>query len=304
MLPLDLCPLVLCQSYQSRQSQHVYQYIKEKGIYEIDNNPASEIDEEDLNAKNFYFTNKGYKELQVNFVRIESMYNRCSTSFQSCSTLHKYIKSRCNLLERLAVAETSLEPLSPRPVLHFAAKLSALGSGLKLRDWNYAITSITFDPAIWPAISDPNTSVCLNTSCEVSLVDKAWLAKKHLSQKISTMPMPLKVKGISASRHKSEKFAFTAFYMPSLDRKGSEVYACINYKLYLVGGLKANMLIENNVFCTKDFVINFANASANILSFGVTIIINARNYLQFLRRKVLANSITFIPSKSKVFVNF
>ena len=226
----------------------------------------------------------------------------CST--QSCSALYRHIKSGCNVLERSAVAETSAEPLSSRPVLRFAAKLSALGSGLAFRGWSYITTLITFDPMILPAISDPDTLVYLDTGCGVSLVDKARLAKKHSFQKISTMPVPLKVRGISASRYESEEFALTTLYMPGLDQKGLEVYACINCKLHLVEGLKANMLIGNNVFCTKGFIINFASASAHILSCGVTIVINARNHSQFLRRNILANSTIFIPPKSEALVNF
>lgn len=63
ILPLDLRPPILYQPYQSGQSQRIYQHAKEKGIYQIDDDPASKIDKEDLDAENFYFTNKGYKEL-------------------------------------------------------------------------------------------------------------------------------------------------------------------------------------------------------------------------------------------------
>ena len=100
------------------------------------------------------------------------MYDRCSTSFQSCSALYRHIKSGCNALGRSAVAKASSEPPSPRPVFCSAAKLSAPGSGLTFRAWSYATTSITFDPAILPAISNPDTLVCLDTGCGVSLVDK------------------------------------------------------------------------------------------------------------------------------------
>ena len=190
-------------------------------------------------------------------------------------------------------------------ILHLrsAVKLSAPGSGLAFRSWSYATTLITFDPAILPAISNPNLLVCLDTGCGVSLVDKAWLAKKHLSHKINTMPVSLKVKGIGAFRHESGEFALTTLYMPDLDREGSEVYPCVHCELHLVDGLNANMLIGNDVFCTEGFTIHLANASVHILSYGVTIVISARNHSQFLKRNVLANTTTFIPPRSKAFVN-
>ena len=169
------------QSYQSGQSQYVYQHEEEKEVYQIDSDLAPEVNKEDLNAENSYFTNKGYKKLQVNFVRIESICDCCSTSFQSYSTLYRHIKSGYNTLEKIAVAEAGSDLLSSRLVLCSAAKLSASGSGFTFRDWSYAITSITFDPIILPTISDPNTLVCLNIDCGVSLVDKNWLVKKHFS---------------------------------------------------------------------------------------------------------------------------
>ena len=232
------------------------------------------------------------------------MSDRCSASFQSRSALHRHIKLGCNTLKEIAVAETGLDPASLRPIFCSAAKLSAPGSGLAFRGWSYATTSITFDPALLPAISDPDTSVCLDTGCGVSLVDKIWLAKNHPSQKISTMPVPLKVKGIGASRHESKEFALTALHIPGLDREGSEVYACIKCELHLVEGLKANILIGNDIHCTEGFTINLASAYAHILSCGVTIVINARNHSQFLRCNVLANATTFIPPKSEALIDF
>lgn len=292
------------QPYQSRSPQRAYQCAEEQRVYQIDNDPAPEIDEEDLDAENSYFTNKGYDKLQVNFVGIESMCDRCLASFQSRSALHRHIKSGCNALEGIAVAETGSDPPSPRPILCSAAKLSTPGSSLAFRGWSYATTSITFDPALLPAISNPDTSICLDTGCGVSLVDKTWLAKKHPSQKISTMPVPLKVRGIGASRHESKEFALTTLYIPGLDREGSEVYTCIKCELHLVEGLKANMLIGNDILCTEGFTINLASISAHISSCGVTIVINARNHLQFLRRNVLANATTFILPKSEALINF
>ena len=300
----NFCQAVPYQPYQLGPPQCAYQRAKEKGIYEIDNDPAPEIDEEDLDAENSYFANKGYDKLQVNFVAIESMYDHCSASFQSRSALHRHIKSGWNALKKIVVAETGSDLPFPRPILCSAAKLSAPGSGLAFRDWSYTTTLITFDPALLPAVSNPDTSVCLDTGCGVSLVDKTWLAKKHPFQKISTMPVPLKVKGIGTSRYESNKFAFTTLYILGLDQEGSEVYAYIKCKLYLVEDLKANMLIGNNIFCTEGFTINLASAFAHILSCEVTIVINARNHLQFLRGNVLTDATTFTSPKSEALINF
>lgn len=81
-MPLsDLRPPVPYQLYQLRQSQRIYQHAEEKRAYQIDDDLAFEINKENLDAENSYFTNKGYEELQVNFVGIKSICDYCSTSF-------------------------------------------------------------------------------------------------------------------------------------------------------------------------------------------------------------------------------
>ncbi len=128
--------------------------------------------------------------------------------------------------------------------------------------------------------------------------------KKLPSQKISTIPVPLKVRDIGASRHESWQFALRTLYIPGTDQKGRKVYTSITCELYLVDGLKANILVGNDVLCTEDFAINLYNSSALIHSCGVRININARQHSQFLRHKALANTSTIIPPHSEVLVAF
>ena len=63
------------------------------------------------------------------------------------------------------------------------------------------------------------------------------------------------------------------------------------------------MLIGNNILCTEGFTINLINASAHILSCGMTIVISARNHSQFLKCNVLANTTIFILPKSEALVD-
>ena len=182
--------------------------------------------------------------------------------------------------------------------------MSAPGSGLAFRVWNYVTTSITFDPAALPSPTDPDGSVCLDTGCGVTLVDRDWLTKKLPSQKISMIPVPLKVRGIGASKHESGHFALTMLYIPGTNEKGREVYASITCELHLVDELKANMLVGNDVLCTEGFAVNLYNSSTLIHSCGVRIDINARQYSEFLRHRALASASTIIPPHSEALVAF
>ncbi len=90
------------------------------------------------------------------------------------------------------------------------------------------------------------------------------------------MPVLLKVRSIGASKHKLKNFALTTIYIPGIDERGQEVYASISCKLHLVNGLKANMLVGNDVLYTEGFAINLSTFFALIHSCGVKIDINAR----------------------------
>lgn len=118
------------------------------------------------------------------------------------------------------------------------------------------------------------------------------------------MPILLKVKGIGASRHKLEEFVLTTLYISGLDQRNTDVYACVKCKLHLIEGLKANMLIRKNFFYIEGFIINLASTSANILSYGMTIVVSARNHSQFLKRNVLANTTTFVSAKFEALISF
>lgn len=118
------------------------------------------------------------------------------------------------------------------------------------------------------------------------------------------MPVFLKVRGISASKHKSKDVALITIYISGIDKKGREVYASISCKLHLVDGLNANMLVGNNVLCTEGFAINFFTSFALIYSCDVKININVKQRSKFLRHRALANTPTIIPPCLEALVAF
>lgn len=161
-----------------------------------------------------------------------------------------------------------------------------------------------FDPALFLGNSNLNSFIYLKKDYRVTLVDRIWLMKKLLMQIMSTISILIKVKGISISRHKSEKFVLTLFYFSELNGENPEIYICIKCELYLVHGFKANILIDNNILYIESFLINLINTSTQIQSYSIDIIISAKYYFWFLKYKVLTNIIIFILPKSKVLVLF
>lgn len=129
--------------------------------------------------------------------------------------------------------------------------------------------------------------------------------KKLFFQKISIILVILKVRGVVTSNYELNEFVFAAFYILSLNRReGLEVYVYIRYALHLIEGLKANVLIGNNVFYIKSFTINFINSSTDILEDQISIDITTKTHSQFLRYNILTNTTIFVLPESKVLILF
>lgn len=90
------------------------------------------------------------------------------------------------------------------------------------------------------------------------------------------MSTSLKVRGIGASKHKSTKFAALSLYFSNRNNAGELVYALFKWKIHLVEGIQAKLLISNNILSSEHIVINIEKKSALIRSCVVTIKMNAK----------------------------
>lgn len=123
---------------------------------------------------------------------------------------------------------------------------------------------------------DPDFTACFDTSCGVTLVDKHWLSKRLPNQKINTISLLLKVRGIKASKHESSEFVALALYFSDKNGVRDLVYAVLQCEIHLVEGICANLLISNNIMSSKAMVINLGKKTALISACKVTININAK----------------------------
>ena len=178
-----------------------------------------------------------------------------------------------------------------------------MGSGLAFREWTYATAAVTLVPQVMPLDSDPSATACLDTGCGVTLVDKDWLLRQLPDQKIKEMSTPLRVREIGASKHESAQFAELSLFLPGENEEGQKVYASIRCELHLVEGLRANILVGNDILAPERFVLNVGLGHALVGSCGVRIAIIARQRGQFLRKKLLAEKDGVVPPRSEAMVS-
>lgn len=91
-------------------------------------------------------------------------------------------------------------------------------------------------------------------------------------------------------------------YFPSEDDISQQVYASLTCEIHLVKGLRANLLIGNDIMSSENFVVDVKRKNVFIGSCNVTVPIDARQREQFLTRKLLASQETVVPPRSETMV--
>ena len=117
------------------------------------------------------------------------------------------------------------------------------------------------------------------------------------------MSTPLNVRGIGALKYESSKFAALSLYFPGKNAVGDLVYAALRYEIHLVEGLRANLLVGNDIMSPEAMVINLGKKTAIIGTCGVSIDVNARQRGKFLARKLLTNLDNVIPPRSEAMIS-
>ena len=294
------------QPYQSNPPYHGYQKSNEKGVYQISDEDA------DPHPEGFYtslnhegeeveYSDEEFDKVDANFVGLESLCGKCGAPFSSKSWLHKHLKGGY-ISSLQPLISGALAPNSPIPIITSKSVVPAMGSGLAFRGWTYATPVVTFLPQVLPLESYPSATACLNTGCGVTLVDKDWLLRQLPNQKIKEMSTPFKVRGIGSSKHKSTQFAELCFFLLEEDNKGQKVYASIRYELHLVEGLRANILVGNDILAPESFVLNVGLGHALVGSCGVKIAVRARQRGPFLKKRLLAERDEVVPPRSEAVI--
>ena len=246
------------------------------------------------------YPNEGFDKIAVNFIRIETFCTKCRITFPFRSKLYNHLKNSC--LKTFLHSFFTQTALSIS-IIAFKIVHQSFNSRLAFSGLTYTIVLITFTPEHLPLDSNIDLTTCFDIRCGVILVDKTWLSKCLLMQKINIMLTPLKVWKIRASKHKSGEFAALSLYFPSKNDMGQWVYASLTCKIHLIKDLRANLLIGNNIMSLKGFIIDIKRRSVFIENCGVTVPIHARQTGQFLIRRLLASQETVIFFYSEAMVS-
>lgn len=86
----------------------------------------------------------------------------------------------------------------------------------------------------------------------------------------------LKIRSIDAFSHKLDEFVTVFIYFLGKNNKKKIVYVCINCKLHVVNGLKANMLISNDIINLKQILVDISKKTTFIVSYRVQLTVKIK----------------------------
>lgn len=94
--------------------------------------------------------------------------------------------------------------------------------------------------------------------------------------RIMKMTTLLKVRGIGASKHKTDKYMLELFYLFIKNNNKKWFMVCICQKLHIVKNLRINFLIKNNIIDAKSIKINIGNKKTYIPGYKTIVLVTAK----------------------------
>jgi hypothetical protein len=245
-------------------------------------------------------------ETFVEFVEIEVSCINCKKTFSFRNKLHKHLKKDCKTIKStktirdkfvksIDILDSKTSDSKASTIVKFTTFTLNKNYDLVFRKWNYAEVLIKLR-------SDLNVEedyVCLDTEIEAFLTNKQFVLKRLSTTHIHLMTSSLTIRDIEANIHEIKKYVNFSIYLSS--KNNSIKMIEIHRKMYLVKELKTNMLIENDIFESKRFIIDVQEKKTTIRSCQNLIIdVKIHQRESFVRRNVVNQFATVISSESFV----
>jgi len=138
--------------------------------------------------------------------------------------MHKHLRSNhkneSDEVEALHREETSApagkENREAKVVTISVNARSDTGTGYSFRTYRYITANIRLGPDL------ADTLVCLDTGCNMTLVDRNWLKTELPALQTSQMSTPITISGIGSARHESFTYAILEMYFPGQNTAGEK----------------------------------------------------------------------------------
>ena len=234
-------------------------------------------------------------------VSLAHVCRRCHKEFKSNNLLHKHVRARDCVPAKDCNPKPSANALFSAAAYHgeveiipSTASIKDLGTGFGFRNYHFLTLFIALT-ALGVAVS-----VCIDTGCSVTLIDRTFLLEQAPDIHIRTMASPISVRGIGSNHHSTNQYVLLEMYLPG-KRNGKDVRAKITREAHLVDGLKAKMLLGTDIIGPEKIDIIASKNQAFIGSCATMVDIDLKPRSRGVTMKpVVAEKTTTLPPRSQM----
>ena len=138
------------------------------------------------------------------------------------------------------------------------------------------------------------SEVSLDSGCNVTLGDRAYLLKHVSDLEIKKMTSFISIRDVSNKIVSTDKYAMITIYIKEIV-DDIERSACLTMKIYIMNDLKTNILIETNIITSQEITMNLKTRTIKLercQRLNISIDVVARTQPHFKRIIRIKSSIT------------
>jgi len=107
-------------------------------------------------------------------------------------------------------------------------------------------------------VSDLLSLFCVNSSCDMFLIDCAFVKTKMFNIKIKKCFL-ISLRDIDATKYILNEWFFVNVYLKSENKVNNKIIVYIRYEVHLINNLKTKFLMSINILESKQMIINILN---------------------------------------------
>ena len=313
----------------------------EKDFHEEQNQEQENYHVDDENFT-YYESDSQNDEETVNFISFvlattsKSRCRHCKKSFSFNNNLHQHFRVSCSTLVKISMRKTfiwalqkkskfevvysvvfvssieiiksfasfestssisSIASLFEKTILRFNVNFASdVDTDYDFKDWNYVKIRVSLSLVVESA------DVCLDIDVDVSLMNRTFFKIQTSNTLVRTMISSLQIRDLSTNRHQTWKYAVCDIYL-SKSKNDKNVISLIQREVHLVNNLKVNMLIDNDIIDSEQFIIDMKIKQTTIENIDVSISIEVKSTKTSLQRLIHLKKIVIISSHIEMIIS-
>ena len=149
---------------------------------------------------------------------------------------------------------------------------SNIDTKYEYREWNYVKAIVFFFENVISKMC------CLDIDVDVILINKKFLKTQTLDIQIRIIAIFFSVRELNINRYFTFEYVVVFIYFVDKNTIDKKIKTCFRREIHIVDDLKTNMLIENHIIDSKNFIINLNKKIARINNCDVIVSIEIQSF--------------------------